>query len=343
MKTEKGPGIGASILMALLLGGTGSLTAGPITYNFQVIAFPGASYTEALGINDSGDVVGQYEIGGVCCYGYVLSAGQFTSILVGGIYTDAQGISNAGDVVGEYLSYSQNAGSSSNSFLYGASGIATLDYPGALNSVAHGINSQGDIVGAYNSVGGNGPEQGYLDEGGVFTTIDVPGALSAQVSGINDYSEMVGEYQNGSTTDGFVDSSGVFSTIVFPGSDQTLVNGVNDEGEIVGNYLDSSGQDHGFIGSGTTFSTLDFPGPSLTSIAGINNSGQISGEFQDSAGNIYGFIGTPTPEPGGLAVFGLIAIALMALIWRSGAARRAFPLALQDEQMNEENSKAGAR
>jgi hypothetical protein len=69
---------------------------------FQTITYPGASETEALGINDSGVIVGWY-ISGSSIAGFSLVNGQYTSIAYPGArYTLINGVNAAGQVVGEY-------------------------------------------------------------------------------------------------------------------------------------------------------------------------------------------------------------------------------------------------
>jgi uncharacterized membrane protein len=69
---------------------------------FQTITYPGASKTEALGINDSGVIVGWY-ISPDCSCGFALTDGQFVSFTYPGAkVTLAYGIDTAGQIVGAY-------------------------------------------------------------------------------------------------------------------------------------------------------------------------------------------------------------------------------------------------
>jgi uncharacterized membrane protein len=69
---------------------------------FKTIAFPGASKTEPLGINDHDVVVGWYDIGS-STYGFVLKKGKYYSLgFPGARFTGATGINNAGQIVGGY-------------------------------------------------------------------------------------------------------------------------------------------------------------------------------------------------------------------------------------------------
>jgi hypothetical protein len=74
--------------------------------HFTTIAFPGASSTEAFGVNDSGEVVGQYTVGtgnAAVTHGFTWRAGQFVSVdIAGASATTINGVNNEGDLVGFY-------------------------------------------------------------------------------------------------------------------------------------------------------------------------------------------------------------------------------------------------
>ncbi len=67
------------------------------------IAYPGASNTQAYGVNAYGDVVGWYGPSGAGGHGFLLRNGEFTSIDVSGTaLTHALGINSVGTIVGYY-------------------------------------------------------------------------------------------------------------------------------------------------------------------------------------------------------------------------------------------------
>jgi uncharacterized membrane protein len=69
---------------------------------FKAIAFPGAQISSAWGINDSGTIVGWYQIG-TTVNGFAWTGGQYISLAYPGAKgTFARGINNSGQVVGEY-------------------------------------------------------------------------------------------------------------------------------------------------------------------------------------------------------------------------------------------------
>src|SRR3954451_17700742 len=80
---------------------TGS-SANAATFSFTQIDVPGASSTQAFGINDAGQIVGGFadSTGG---HGFLFTGGSFTQIDVpGASVTQAQGINDAGQIVGAF-------------------------------------------------------------------------------------------------------------------------------------------------------------------------------------------------------------------------------------------------
>ena len=72
---------------------------------FTTIDFPGATQTDAHGINPRGDIVGRYDSADGVTHGYLLSRGKFTSIdFPGANFTVAFGITPRGNIVGRYFS-----------------------------------------------------------------------------------------------------------------------------------------------------------------------------------------------------------------------------------------------
>ena len=71
-------------------------------FTFTTIDVPGATATEAFGINAAGDIVGFFT-NASGAHGFLLSRGVFTTIDVpGATATEAGGINAAGDIVGAF-------------------------------------------------------------------------------------------------------------------------------------------------------------------------------------------------------------------------------------------------
>jgi len=267
--------------------------------------------TMAYGINNAGQIVGQYgDATCNCTRGFLFSGGTFTTVNGPlGVPFAASGINDTGQIVG-YPGLDN-----------GGTFTAILDplsagYPGAgAFTTSYGINNSGQIVGRYVSEGSG--YHGFLDSGGTFTTIDDPlsnclpancavgsSPFNTVAQGINNSGQIVGYYSDGSIYHGFLYSSGAFTNIDYPSaaSPGTFAEGINDAGQIVGYYFDGFGDYHGFLDSGGIFITVDDPlgveGPSggaSTYAYGINNAGAIVGVYRSSGiGGFHGFLATPT-------------------------------------------------
>jgi probable HAF family extracellular repeat protein len=282
-------------LLGLFVCGAGPAMAEP-TYIYTPIEPPGAVFSHALGINNQGQIVGQYQDAGGRFHGFLLSGGNYTTLDVpnSGIYTNAaNGINASGQIVGSFES-----GGGAHGYLLSGGTYTTLDVPGANATLANGINLSGQIVGAFSSA-----QHGFLLSGGSYTPLDVPGASLTQAYGINNSGQVVGLYVTPDTKNhGFLLSGGVYSTIDAVGA----ANGINNLGEIVGDF--------GLL-NGSVFTTILFPGSGRTSASGINDLGQIVGFYNDGRGE-HGFLATPTPEPAALLLLGIGMLGLTGFAWR---------------------------
>ncbi len=252
---------------------------------FTTIDVPGSIETGISGINNGGQISGNFADSSGREHGFVLSGGNFTTVDVpGSTATSGRGINDRGQSVGVYF---DNTGRR-HGYLLSGGNFTTIDFPGAAETRAIGINNPGAIVGRYMDTGGI--IHGFLFAGS-FTTIDVPGATRTIALGINDRGEVVGRYRDSAGIHGFLlGSGGVFSSFDFPEATFTEGVGINNRGEIVGDYEDAAGMTHGFLLSGGTFRTMDVPGAIETDPAGINDVGQIVGSYADSTGKFHGFL-----------------------------------------------------
>ena len=236
----------------------GFLVSGAATTSLSV---PGSVSTMALGVNDSGTVVGVDVTTGsrkntTVDNGFLYANGQYSTISIAGASgVVAVGVNDSGQVSGTYT----DALGLSHGFLDTNGAITTLDDPNALAgyTFGRGLNDLGQVVGYYYdaSIG----LHGFIYSGGVYRTLDAPAGVTG-----------------------------------------TMALGINDAGTIVGQALDSSGIAQGFVNSGGAFSPLVDPsGVGGTGPQGISNAGVIVGDYVNGAGGEDGFIATPlsVPEP----------------------------------------------
>lgn len=158
--------------------------------------FPAASDTYAYGINESGTVVGQWDLldsnGNVIAqHGFTWENGSFTQVdYPGSANTTVFGINARGDLVGEW-----DDNVVAHGFIRTKQGqFTSYDVPvaGATLTQLTGINANGQILGVYIDAGG--AEHGFLEVGATFTSIDYPGAVTTTAWGINSAGQIVGNH-----------------------------------------------------------------------------------------------------------------------------------------------------
>ncbi|GAB3359156.1 hypothetical protein [Lysobacter tyrosinilyticus] len=293
----------AATLFTLVLAGSvgaaspeaGTSTDTAAHYTYKTIDYPGASVTIFWGINDLGEMAGQYTLSGQPAHAMVYSDGRFESPDPEGLFGDnfsaAGGPTNNGTVFGGYA----DASKQQHGFVIRRGQVETVDFPGRLNSNVDGVNTRGDIAGVYWDA--DGIYHGVLRHHGHDTPIDVPGARDTYPLGISANGEIVGYWDTkpGETHGFHRSASGQFSSIDVPTakSGGTVAFGINDVGQVTGYYVDTSGLIHGFIKTRGNFQNLDVPGARATIATAVNNLGEVAGQYFDATGKRHGFVATP--------------------------------------------------
>jgi uncharacterized membrane protein len=270
--------------------------------SFTFLAFPGSNADDGLGINNSNQVVGDYNLANdpnSVFHAYVYSNGSYKTIDPpvdpSQLAASANAINNRGQIVVN----NTNLDGSQTNFLYSKAQFTPL--PAIPSSgIPMGINDAGTIVGT--TFDSNNFPHGFILKNGQLTQLDDP---------------------NASTTAPF-----------FHG---TQVSAINNNGVVAGSYSDAGNNTHGFIYQNGVFTTIDDPladkwdpdqafVPFLTNgthIMGINDQGQIVGYYNyiiSEANALHpqigqqAFLATPVPEPGSLALAALAGI--LATGWR---------------------------
>ena len=259
----------------------------------------GATKTEALGLNEDGQVVG--------------------------FYVDSNGVKHAFiDRAGTITTFDDPDGSNTASHTAVVNGQTVVLMDG--NTVATGINDPGQIVGYFYD--SSDRANGFIDSKGNFTPLSPPGAVNTFPEDITENKQIVGYYVDNAGVDhGFIDSGGMFTVVNDPSADTTVANvtgnlgtvvtGVNNPGQVVGYYFDNNRLAHGFVedtngsnsddnGNGKghskdnsgnpTFTTIDsttvagLGGASQVFVEGIAENRRIVGYYLDSANHAHGFV-----------------------------------------------------
>jgi uncharacterized membrane protein len=217
---------------------------------FTSFDYPGAVATIPYGINDSGEIVGEWEDSSGYGHSFQLKGGAFTTIDPPGSNSSvAAGINKAGDIVGTWSA--DDFDYTCHGYLLSKGGYTTIDYPGDVCTYINGINNAGEMAGWYyfTSTTGNG----FVYSGSSFTTLNYPGGYTYNgVLNINDDGLVMGGYG----TNGYpyvfqhcyLYQSGTFTTCdpPFGPPAQTISSHLNDSGIVVGQYLDNSGTSYGY-------------------------------------------------------------------------------------------------
>jgi hypothetical protein len=159
---------------------------------FTTVNFPKSSGTQAIGINDGGDVVGLYVDSDGIQHGYVRKGKKYTSIdVTGDTSTEAWGINNKGQIA----VFAISSAGGYESFLYNGKTFKKVSDPnaGTSGTISRIVNNKGDVAGAY--FDSTGSEVGFLLHGGKYYDVKDPNANNnTRPDGLNDMLEIVGRY-----------------------------------------------------------------------------------------------------------------------------------------------------
>jgi hypothetical protein len=282
----------------------------PSSFSFTTLDDPNAGTgafqgTQGLGINASGQIVGEYFDSNSDQHGFLLSHGQYTTLddpsaaNGPGQGTIALGINSRGQIVGLYV----DANYFWHGFMLSGGQYTHFDPPGALYTAPFGISNSGQISGYY--LDGNSVYHGFLLNHGHYTILNDPNAGSGAFQGtaayhLNSSGDVVGAFIDAnSNIHGFRFSGGQYTTLDDPsavGGTQTV--GINSSGRISGFYFDANSVVHGFLLNQGQYSTLDDPNGGAAAGQGtypfdINESGKITGYYLDANNINHGFLATP--------------------------------------------------
>jgi uncharacterized membrane protein len=209
-------------------------------------AVPGSTLDN--GINNSGEIVGQYDAGGGDLQAFVLQHGVFTTLAPFGLpYSFATSVSDNGLVTGVAVSPADGFGEG---FVLDH-GVYLAIQAGS-TPTSNWITAPQSINDAGTVVGFDGPPgdvtNGFIDQRGVVSAFTLPDWAISQPVGINNRGDIVGVVTNDfANVFGFLDHHGAVSILQFPGSSQTFAEYINDQGVIDGQYLAPDGSYEAFL------------------------------------------------------------------------------------------------
>jgi uncharacterized membrane protein len=168
---------------------------------FTTIRIPGARQVQALGINDRGQIVGDYLAADGTTHGYLRDHGRIITIdgPAGAAGATVFDINDLGQMVGLY--YGSAGGF--HAFSLRGSRYTSIDAPGVTYTIPFGVSNRGQIAGltaAALPLTAASDAHGFVlrdGTGGPFTPVDVPGAVfGTAVFDINNTGALVGVYAN---------------------------------------------------------------------------------------------------------------------------------------------------
>jgi uncharacterized membrane protein len=147
----------------------------------------------AIGISDTGVIVGEYSDSSHLTHGYLLIKGHYTSIDVNmAQITVASGVNDKGKLV--YWSVDGLTGITT-SYLYDIKTrqSTAINVPGAHDSLATDINNAGDVT--YQWVDSASVSHGALLHAGTYYKFDYPKSIWDYAEGLSDSNAIVGAYE----------------------------------------------------------------------------------------------------------------------------------------------------
>lgn len=154
--------------------------------------FPGATLTDAWGINNRGTIVGSSVDGSGITHGWLRQGNTYTQLdIPGALNTVPFGINDRGMIVGSFDDPLTHG------FLQDHGKVISYDValPGSTSTQFNRTNDIGDIIGLF--LDGSGAQHGFVLQGelrGPFVQLDYPGAIETRPWGINKVGQIVGRY-----------------------------------------------------------------------------------------------------------------------------------------------------
>ena len=285
--------VAISLLAELLIGPGHSY--GQCSYDLSIVAAPACdglgSPTLGWGINEAGQVAGQYTVCGLGATEAFLWDGGPDLITLerppGVECAAAFAISNTGLIAGAMCVTDEGG---DRAFLHDGAGFIDLGVPpGAIQSFGRGLNNQGDVVGKW----GTGIQAFLYRDGVMIDLMPDLGAPSGDARDVNDAGQVVGwKGSSFSNARAYIWQDGAVTDLgVIPGGFTAQAKAINTTGHVVGSgrvrtnrppFFDT----HAFFWNGSEMFNLGtLPGFDLGAASDINELGQIVGTASGVGGN----------------------------------------------------------
>jgi hypothetical protein len=273
---------GWALTMAATLVMAAAAEAPTLTFKYTKVNVKGAKATALGGINNQGEIVGQYTDSAGDMHCFALTGGKVTTINYPKVKSDScVHINSSGEIAGEAtLSSTKNLG-----FVYSSSTKKFTAVPGpkgAVSSVVYGINDSGVIVGEYSS--SETSLHGFMLKGGKYTTLDPPGATLALATSINNSGEVTLFAGIKGKIEAFLYNGKTYKAINVPKAANSFALDISNKGDIVFETLNSSGtQGSGALLHGGKYYTVQYPKSADSQAVGLNDNDELVGYYQTTS------------------------------------------------------------
>jgi len=262
----------AAVYMLIDLGTLGGSNSGDI------------SATNAVAINEIGQVIGSSETAGGEIHAFVWENGLMTDLILDGTGSDAIAINGAGQVVGN----SRVAGGETHAFLWDNSVVIDLGTLGGRSSAASAINEAGQVIGSSETVGGE--THAFIWESRTMIDLRTLGGRYSKASAINEAGQVIGSSETAdSEIHAFVWENGTMTALTLGGNGGDAM-AINEAGQVVGYSETAGGEFRAFIWENGKMTDLGTLGGNSSAASAINEAGQVIGSSETAGGEIHAFI-----------------------------------------------------
>lgn len=243
----------------------------------------GGGWSEAFGINASGQVVGDSAVPGGAGHAFRWTNGAMTDLNLPGTSATARSINASGQIGGYYYDGSYEG------YVLTNGTIADVGNLGSAYSATYAINSVGQACGS--SMTSADDEHAFFWSGGVIADINPLGGNYSTARGINGGGKVVGYgyLPNGAFHAYVRTSSGAVTDLGTLGGDYSAAYAITGSGKVVGQaYLSGNVKAHAFLwtGSGALKDLGQLPGGNYSEADAVNS----------TATQIVGRASVPDPQ-----------------------------------------------
>jgi len=264
-----------------------------LTYNIRDLGTLGGGSSVALGVNDTGQVVGSADTPQGLRHAYLWENGVMVDLGTLGYPPPAQSeawdINNQGVVVGPV-----GGGDPNKAFIW-ENGVQTeLGNPQVLKT-AYGVNDAKQVVGIY-IVAPSGDRHAFLWENGIMMDLGTLGGTNSIAWDVNMGGQVVGSsFITGGGENAFLWENGTMTDLGSLGLGGSAAFSINDLGEVVGWAQRDSKAYHAFHWKNGQMTDLGAVGGVFASSAeAINNHGEVVGvAVFEGGGSLHGFVYNP--------------------------------------------------